>query len=87
MDKKAFLIEQVSAIIECKALVKYKDPSCLLVSIVIEEFFMEKALLNVGASLYLFSYSVYKQLDFASWKEQIKITLSLADHSLRFSHV
>ena len=29
VDKKAFLTEQVSAIIQCKTPVKYKDPSCL----------------------------------------------------------
>ena len=28
VNKKAFLTEQVSAIIECKTLVKYKDPGC-----------------------------------------------------------
>ena len=28
MEKKAFLIEQVSAIIQCKTPVKYKDPGC-----------------------------------------------------------
>ena len=28
IDKKAFLIEQVSAIIQCKTPVKYKDPGC-----------------------------------------------------------
>ena len=29
VNKKAFLTEQVSAIIECKTPVKYKDPGCL----------------------------------------------------------
>ena len=28
VNKKAFLTEQVSAILECKTLVKYKDPGC-----------------------------------------------------------
>ena len=32
MDKKAFLTEQVSAIIQCKTLVKYKDPGCLIIN-------------------------------------------------------
>ena len=29
VNKKAFLTEQVSAIIQCKSPLKYKDPSCL----------------------------------------------------------
>ena len=33
VDKKAFLTEQVSAIIQCKTLVKYKDPGCPTISV------------------------------------------------------
>ena len=33
VDKKAFLTEQVSAIIQCKTLVKYKDPGCPTTSV------------------------------------------------------
>ena len=32
IDKKAFLTEKVSAIIQCKTLVKYKDPGCPTIS-------------------------------------------------------
>ena len=33
VDKKAFLTEQVSAIIQCKTPVKYKDPGCPTISV------------------------------------------------------
>ena len=33
MNKKAFLTEQVSAIIQCKSPVKYKDPGCPTISV------------------------------------------------------
>ena len=33
VDKKAFLTEQVSAIIQCKTPMKYKDPGCPTISV------------------------------------------------------
>ena len=33
VNKKAFLIEQVSAIIQCKSPLKYKDPGCPMITI------------------------------------------------------
>ena len=62
VDKKAFLIKQVSAIIQCKTPVKYKDLSCPTISVNIEGTCVEKALLDLGASVNLLPYSVYKQL-------------------------
>ena len=35
VNKKAFLTEQVSAIIQCKSPLKYKDPGCLTISVMI----------------------------------------------------
>ena len=62
VDKKAFLTEQVNAIIQCKTPVKYKDPGCLSISVNIGGTCVEKALLDLGASVNLLPYSVYKQL-------------------------
>ena len=53
MNKKAFLIEQVSDIIECKTPVKYKDPRCHTISVNICGTCMEKSLLDLGASVKL----------------------------------
>ena len=60
VDKKAFLIEQVNAIIQCKTPVKYKDPSCPTISVNIGGTCLEKALLDLGANVNLLPYSVYK---------------------------
>ena len=82
VDKKAFLIEQVSAIIQCKTLVKYKDPGCPTISVNICGTCVEKALLDLRASVNLLPYSVYKQLGLGELKPTT-ITLSLADISIR----
>ena len=82
VDKKAFLIEQVSAIIQCKTLVKYKDPGCPTISVNIEGTCVEKALLYLGANVNLLPYLVYKQLGLGELKPT-SITLSLADRSIK----
>ena len=51
VDKKAFLTEQVSAIIQCKTLVKYKDLGCPTISMNIRGTYVDKALLDLGASV------------------------------------
>ena len=60
VDKKVFLTEQVSAIIQCKTPVKYKDSGCPTISVNIGGTCVEKALLDLGASVNLLPYSVYK---------------------------
>ena len=44
VNKKAFLTEQVSVIIQCKSPLKYKDPGCPTISVMIGGKVMEKAL-------------------------------------------
>ena len=82
VDKKAFQIEQVSAIIQCKILVKYKDPGCPTISVNIGGTCVEKTLLDLGASVNLLPYSIYKQLGLRELKPT-SITLSLADRSIK----
>ena len=82
VNKKVFLTEQVSAIIECKTPVKYKDPGCPTISVNIEGISVEKALLDLGASVNLLPYSMYKQLGLGELKPT-SITLSLADRSIK----
>ena len=60
IEKKAFLTEQVSAIIQSKTLVKYKDPGSPTISVNIGGTCIDKALLDLGASVNLLPYSVYK---------------------------
>ena len=82
VDKKAFLTEQVSAIIQCKTPVKYKDPSCPTILVNIGGTCVEKALLDLGASVNLLPYSMYMQLGLGELKPTF-ITLSLADRSIK----
>ena len=78
IDKKAFLTEQVRSIIQCKTLVKYKDLGSPTISFNIGGTCIDKALLDLGASVNLLPYSVYKQLGLGELK-LTNITLSLAD--------
>ena len=82
VNKKAFLTEQVSAIIQCKSLVKYKDSGCPTISVMIRGTVVEKAFLDLGESVNLLPYSVYKQLRLGELKPT-SITLSLADRSMK----
>ena len=82
VNKKAFLTEQVSAIIECKTPVKYKDPGCPTISVNIGGTCVEKALLDLGASVNLLPFSMYKQLGLGELKPTT-ITLSLVDKSIK----
>ena len=82
VNKKAFLTEQVSAIIECKTPVKYKDPGCPTISVNIGGTCVEKSLLDLGASVNLLPYSMYKQLGLGELKPT-SITLSLDDRFIK----
>ncbi|RVW68498.1 Retrovirus-related Pol polyprotein from transposon 17.6 [Vitis vinifera] len=82
VNKKAFLTEQASAIIQCKSQVKYKDPGCPTVSVSIKGTCVEKVLLDLEASVNLLPYSFYKQLRLGELKPT-SITLSLADRSVK----
>ena len=82
IDKKAFPTKQVSSIIQSKTSVKYKDPGSPTISVNIGGTCIDKALLDLGASVNLLPYSVYKQLGLGDLKPT-KITLSLADRSVK----
>ena len=82
IEKKAFLTEQVSAIIQSKTPFKYKDPGSPTISVNIGGTCIEKALLDLGASVNLLPYLVYKQFGLGELKPT-NITLSLADRSVK----
>ena len=82
VNKKAFLTEQVSSIIQCKTPVKYNDPGCPTISVNIGGTCVEKVLLDLGASVNLLPYSMYKQLGLGELKPT-SITLSLEDRSIK----
>ena len=82
IENKAFLTEQVSAIIKSKTPVKYKDLGSPTISVNIGGTCIDKALLDLGACVNLLPYSVYKQLGLRELKPT-NITLSLADRSAK----
>ena len=61
---------------------KYKDPVSPTISVNIGGTCIDKALLDLGASVNLLPYSVYKQLGLGELKPT-NITLSLADRSVK----
>ena len=62
--------------------VKYKDPGSPIISVNIGGTCIDKALLDLGASVNLLPYSVYKQLGLGELKPT-NITLSLADRLVK----
>ena len=82
IEKKAFLTEHVSALIQSKYPIKYKDPGSPTIPVNIGGNCINKALLDLGASVNLMPHSVYKQLGLGELKPTT-ITLSLADRSVK----
>ena len=61
---------------------EYKDLGCPTILVSIGGTYVEKALLDLGASVNLLPYFVYKQLGLGELKPT-SITLSLADRSVK----
>jgi hypothetical protein len=80
--KKAFMTEQVNAILQCKLPFKYKDPGCPTITCMIGVSQIERALLDLGASVNLLPYSVYLQLGLGEVKPT-SMTLQLANRSVK----
>ena len=82
IEKKAFLTEHVSALIQSKYPVKYKDPGSPTIPVNIGGNCIKKALLDLGASVNLMPHAVYLQLGLGELKPT-PIPLSLADRSVK----
>ena len=82
VPKKAYLTEQVSSILQCRLPIKYKDPRCPTISCMIGVNQINRALLDLGASVNLLPYSVYLQLGLGELKPTT-VTLQLADRSMK----
>ena len=76
--KKVFLMASVSSYLSSHMSVKYKDPRSPIISCVIEEITIDKALLDLGTSVNILPYSVYEQLGLEGLK-LTGMTLQLAD--------
>jgi len=82
VKKKAFLAEQVSAILQNNNALKYKDPGCPTISCFIREHKIENVLLDLGASVNLLPYSVFQSLNLGELKPT-SVTLLLVDRSVK----
>ncbi|KAG6721654.1 hypothetical protein I3842_03G122900 [Carya illinoinensis] len=82
VQKKAFLTEQVSAIIQTNTPPKYKDPGSPTIACMIGSSKIGQALLDLGSSVNLLPYNVYVQLGLGELKPT-SITLQLADRSIK----
>ncbi|KAF5477819.1 hypothetical protein F2P56_004432, partial [Juglans regia] len=86
VQKKAFLTEQVSAIIQSNTPPKYKDPGSPTIACVIGSSKIGQALLDLGSSVNLLPYNVYEQLGLGELKPT-PIILQLANRSIKMSRV
>ena len=76
------MTEQVSSIIQNKYSVKCKDLGSPTISCKIGDHLIERALLDLGASMNLLPYSVYLQLGLGELKPTT-MTRQLADRSMK----
>ena len=74
VKKNVFLAQNVSSVLLNDLPPKFKDPGAPTISCVIGEKRVEKALLDLGASVDILPYSIYKQLDLGDLKPT-RITL------------
>ncbi|XP_042515343.1 uncharacterized protein LOC122089710 [Macadamia integrifolia] len=82
IPKIVHLTEQVSAVLSNKLLPKLKDPREPLISCTIGNLPIKRALLNLRASVNIFSSSVYDQFRFGELK-LTEVILQLANHSIK----
>jgi len=82
VKKKAFLAKQLSVILHNNNALKYKDPGCPTISCFIVEHKIERALLDLGASVNLLPYSIFQILNLGELKPT-SVTLLLADRSVK----
>jgi hypothetical protein len=80
--KKAYLTEQVSSIPQCKLPIKYKDLVCPTIACMIGVSQINRALLDLGASVNLLPYSVYLKLGLGELKPTT-VMLQLVDRSMK----
>jgi hypothetical protein len=80
--KRVCLTEQVSSILQCKMPLMYKDPGCPTIYCMIGISRIERALLDLGASVNLLPYSIYLQLGLGELK-LTSMTIQLADRSMK----
>ena len=82
IPKKVCLTEQASSVFQHATPPKLKDPGAPIISCVIGDYHIEKALLDLGASVNLLPSSVYELFGFGELKPT-SVILQLADRSIK----
>ncbi|XP_020421297.1 uncharacterized protein LOC109949626 [Prunus persica] len=82
-NEKVVVFENVSAVLQRKLPPKLKDPGSFSINITIGDKLVEKAMLDLGASINLMPYSLYLQLGLGGLKATT-ISLQLADRSVKY---
>jgi len=80
--EKESLFSRTSVILQNNNALKYKDPGCPIISCFIGEHKIEKALLDLGASVNLLPYLVFQSLTLGELKPT-SVTLVLADRFVK----
>jgi len=79
---KAFLATSASSILSYQILVKYKDPGCRTISIIIGDQLVHRALLDLWANVNLIPFTEYERQGLGELKPT-KMIIRLADRSTR----
>jgi hypothetical protein len=82
MPHKIFLAEQVSSLFLHGVPLKRKDPGTPTISCVIGDFTIDRALLDLGASISLLPFHVYESLDLGDLRPT-PISIQFADRSIK----
>ena len=80
--QKKNIFTQTSDILQNNNALKHKDPGCPTISCFIGEHKIERALLDLEASVNLLPYSVFQSLNLGELKPT-SVTLLLADRSVK----
>jgi hypothetical protein len=78
VSKKILLTEQVSSVLQMATPQKVQDPGQPTISCVIGQHHIDRALLDLGASVNLMPYSIYEQFGLGEL-QPTPVTLQLAD--------
>ena len=80
--KKIFLATNISELLSNQILVKYNDPGCPIISCIIGQTEISRALLDLEASINLLPFSIYQQLELGKLSTT-QITIQLAERSVK----
>ncbi|XP_050157542.1 uncharacterized protein LOC126631460 [Malus sylvestris] len=81
--EKVILSEECSAVLQQKLPPKLKDPGSFTIPCTIGKFSFEKALFDLGASVNLMPFTIFKQLGLGEMKST-SVSLQLADRSVTY---